>query len=135
MKILKLNASRVSTEIHAKSGLCEAIYTGPFTEKAFEILRFDALQASLKSSVYVVRLDRALIVMGDNPLVEEDSYGQDTPAGAMIVRPDQYDFWQDYALKAAKFGIVRTVWTAANSQLAYQWALRRACLRTAKLQS
>ena len=134
MQNFKFNAARVSTENLTKSGLCEAVYSGPMTERAFDALRSEALEASAQCSAYVVRLDRALIVMGDEPPVEEESYAPDTPAGAMIVRPDQYDFWQDYALRASKFGIVRTVWVEANARLAYQWALDRSCLRTSELQ-
>lgn len=133
MKTFTFNAARVSTQFESKSGLCEAIYSGPMTAKAFSALRFEALQASLKTAVYVVRMDRALIAMSDGPPVDDGSYAEDTAPGALIVRPDQYQAFQEYALKASAFGIVRTVWTEANSRLAYEWALRRACLRTAEL--
>lgn len=135
MQQFKFNAARVSTEYLTKSNLCEAVYSGPMTAYAFDCLRTEALQAANQAAAFVVRLDRALIVMGDEPPpVEEESYDPDTAAGALIVRPEQYDFWQDYSLKASKFGIVRTVWTEANAQLAYQWALRRSCSRIEELQ-
>ena len=134
MQQFKFNAARVSTQYIAKSGLCEAIYTGPMTVKAFDALRFEALQSSRQTAAYVVRMDMALIAMSDDPPVDDESYSPDTAAGALVVRPEQYQFWQDYAFKAAKFGIVRTVWTEANARLAYEWALRRSCLRTAELQ-
>ena len=134
MQNFKFNSSRVSTEQLNSSGLCEAIYTGPMTANAFDVLRTEALEATAHCSAYVVRLDRALIVMGDDAPVEEHSYAPDTPPGAMIVRPDQYLLWQDYALQASKFGIVRTVWVEANARLAYEWALRRSRSCTAELQ-
>lgn len=134
MQLFRFNAARVSTEYVTKSGLCEAVYSGPMTRQAFDALRTEALQASAKCAAYVVRLDRALLAMSDEPPVDDVSYAVDTPAGALIVRPDQYRFWQDYALKASKYGIVRTVWTEANARLAYEWALRRSYSRTAELQ-
>ena len=132
MKKLRFHAARVSIENITKSGLCEAVYTGPITAKAFEVLRDEALQIAGNRSAFVCRFDQALMVMGDGPLIAADTYAPDAPAGAIIVRPDQYAICQDYALRAAKFGVVRTVWVEANARLAYEWALRRSCSRNAE---
>jgi len=134
MQNFKFNAARVSTECLTNSGLCVAVYTGPLTQNSFDALRTEALQATAHCSAYLVRLDRALIAITDAPPIEDHSYLPNTPAGAMIVRADQYEFWQDYALRASKFGVIRTVWTEPNARLAYEWALRRACLRIAESQ-
>lgn len=132
MQQFSFNAARVSVGNLTDSGLCEAIYTGPMTQKAFDSLRSEALQASADCSAYVLRLDQALIAMGDAPPIEHDTYAPSTPAGAIIVRLEQYQFWQDYALKASKYGIVRTVWVESNARLAYEWALRRSYSRSAE---
>ena len=128
MQQFKFNGARVSTEYLTKSSLCEAIYSGPMTAVAFDSLRTEALQAASATTAFVVRLDKALILMGDETAVDDAAYAPDTPPGALIVRPDQYEFWQKYALQVSKFGVVRTVWTEPNARLAYQWALRRADL-------
>ena len=125
MQKLKFNAARVSVSNITKSGLCEAVYTGLITSLAFETLRDDALQISKKQSAFVCRFDRALMAIGSGPLITPDTYAPDSPAGAIIVRPEQYAICQEYALRAAKFGVVRTVWVEANARLAYEWALRR----------
>ena len=132
MKQIRFNAARVAIQNITKSGLCEAVYTGPITAKAFETLRDEALQMAVSRSAFVCRFDQALMVMGNGPQIELDTYAPDSPAGAIIVRPDQYAICQDYALRAAKFGVVRTVWVEANARLAYEWALRRSCSRNAE---
>lgn len=134
MQSFKFNGARVSIGNVTNSGLCEAIYTGPMTAKAFETLRSEKLQATTQCSAYVVRLDRVLVAMGIDEPLEKYSYAPNTPPGAMIVRLDQYEFWQAYALQAAELGVVRTVWLESNARLAYEWALRRCHLCTAKLQ-
>lgn len=134
MQKFRFNGALATAEVLAKSGLCEAVFSGPMTPKAFNSLRLEALQASTTCTSYVIRMDKALVLLGDDPPVDSESYSTDTAAGAMIVRAEEYDFWITYSKKAANFGIVRTIWTETNARLAYQWALRRSCLRTAELQ-
>ena len=134
MKNFKFNAARLSVEKIAKSGVCEGVYTGPVTENALNTLRNEALNATLQYKVYVVRLEKALTVMGDEAQIENGIYAAHRPPGALIVRPDQYNFFQKYALKAAKYGVIRTVWVESNAQLAYEWALRRSYLRNEESQ-
>lgn len=130
MQTFRFNATCVTTEQITKSGLCEAVCTGPMTLAAVNALRNLTFKATAQSTAYVVRLELALFVMADEAVLSDAEISFDAPAGAMIVRPDQYDFVQQYALMIAKFGVVRTVWLESNTRLAYQWALRRSCLRS-----
>lgn len=134
MQKFKFNGAVATTAQLTKSGLCEAIFSGPMTPEAFNLLRYEALQATRDCTGYVIRLDKALILLGEDTPVNAESFASDTPAGAMVVRPGEYAFWLAYAKKAAKFGVIRTIWPAANARLAYLWAANRACLRTAELQ-
>lgn len=119
--------ARASCERLNKLGMVEAQYTGLMTQAAFAKLRHDALEASAGTSVYVVRLDRALILMDDIAPIDRNSYVDDSP-GALIVRHDpvEYARWTAYARECAKYGVVRTVWTERHAHLAYQWADLRA---------
>ena len=134
MQKFRFNAARLSVEKIANSGLCEGVYTGPMTSDALVALRTEGLRAAAHFGVCIVRLEKSLILMGDDVPVEAGAYDENTPPGALIVRPDQYSFFQAYALKAAKYGVIRTVWVESNAQLAYAWALRRSHLYNAKSQ-
>ena len=134
MQKFRFNAARLSVEKIANSGLCEGVYTGPMTSDALVALRTEGLRAAAHFGVCIVRLEKSLILMGDDVPVKDGAYDAKTPPGALIVRPDQYSFFQKYALKAAKYGVIRTVWTEANGHLAYAWALRRSRLYNAKSQ-
>lgn len=127
--------ARASCERLNKAGLVEAQYSGPMNERAFALLRQQALMASADTTVYVVRLDKALILMGDEAPVDENSYQNDAP-GALVVRHDpvEYARWTAYARECARHGVIRTVWTERFAALAYRWAqLRSAVSLQAKL--
>jgi hypothetical protein len=121
----QFKAAKATARYLTKTRLCESKYTGPMTTKALEVLCAGVIGATLAASAYVVRLDKALVLANDPLPFWKELYQADAPAGAMIVRPEQYDYWTDFALRASRFGVVRTVWTPVNAQLAYEWALRR----------
>jgi len=122
MPAFKYNSARATTEFLGRNGMCEAVYTGPMTEEAFDTLRTEALQASVKATSFVVRLDRALILMPDANQVHANSYPKDAPAGALIVRRDQFEFWAEYVRKLASFGVCRSLWLEETANQAYLWA-------------
>ena len=57
MQVFKFNAARVTTEQVTKSGLFEAVCTGPITPLAGQVLRAEMLKAVRQSTAYVVRFD------------------------------------------------------------------------------
>lgn len=83
--------ARVTCDRLSKSGMVEAQYSGPMNARAFAALREQALLASTDTTVYVVRLDKALILMGDEAPIDEDSYQSDAP-GALVVRHDPVEY-------------------------------------------
>lgn len=126
MQTFRVTDARVTCEAVRRLGVVEANYTGLMTPQAFSDLRGMALRHSQDATAFVVRLDKALILMGDSPQVDSDSY-KDAAPGALIVRhdPDEYARWTAYARDCARIGVVRTVWTDRYAELAYRWALLR----------
>lgn len=135
MQRFREGGARASCEAMNRLGMVEAQYTGPMTARAFAVLREQALQASTGTTAYVVRLDKALILMGDEAPLDEDSYASQAP-GALVVRHDpiEYARWTAYARECARLGVVRTVWTERFAAQAYRWAeIRSAGSRQAGL--
>lgn len=126
MQSFKFFSGRVSVGRIAPCGIFEVTYTGGMTEKAFDALRFEALNAARSATAFVVRLDGTLFRPEDGPDVDAESYGQDVAPGALIVRLDQYAGFVAYAAKAARFGVMRSVWLETNAEKAYEWAIRQA---------
>lgn len=124
----RYDGARAVTEMLGATGVIQADYTGPISPQAFDALRSEALIASRHARAFVVRVDQAIVLAGEHPPLAPDSYQQDTAPGCIIVRPDQYLAWNQYAQKLAKFGIVRAVFLDKHAQLGYEWALRRSCL-------
>ena len=134
MHTIRYNSARVALEGLGRGGLIEAAYTGPMTATAFDALREDALHLLPDASAFVIRLDRALILMAEEEdPVKQGSFSGNNAAGALIVRPDEYDRWTAYARKAAATGVMRSVWLESHALQAYEWADRLARERTARL--
>ncbi len=126
MNSFRCGSGRASVGRIAPCGVFEACYTGNITAKAFDVLRCEALRASLGAATFVVRLDGGLFRADDNPEVTEGSYSEDVAPGALIVRPDQYAMFSAYAARAARYGVMRSVWLDSHSAKAYEWAIRQA---------
>ena len=110
----------------ANCGLFEAAYTGEMTAQTFNVLRSSALDAGRAATAFVVRLDGVQFSADDEPAVDVASYGEDVVPGAMIVRADQYATVSVYAVRAARYGVMRSVWLESHKEKAYEWAIRLA---------
>ena len=86
-----------------------ADYTGPMCHECFDELRAKVLQATQEARVLLIRMDRALSVSALVPDVPPTTYRINRAPAAVIVRPDQFDVWQDYAKRLADIGIMRAV--------------------------
>ena len=102
-----------------KGRLALACYSGPMCHQAFEALRLRVVQASSGAACLVLRVDRSLCLMGANPFV--NGYSPVAVPGAVIVRPDQYSLWSDYAQVMAQAGIRRAVFLDSELELCRQW--------------
>lgn len=92
-----------------------ASWSGPLYFSAMESLRDQVADAALGAQCLILRIDRALDLMGDSPSTRIQSYRPGVAPGAIIVRADQYQPWADYADNMATKGIIRMVFL--NSQL------------------
>ena len=126
MSTFRYCSGRASVTRITSCGVFEGAYTGEMTAKAFDALRSEALNASRSAKAFVVRLDGGAFQAGENPEVCEGSYGEGVAPGALIVRPDQYAVFAAYAMNAARFGVMRSVWLESHASKAYEWAIRQA---------
>ena len=72
------------------------------------------------SSPTLERIDGAMLVANWDGYSRLD-FMQGGPAGAVIVRPDQYDATVELCQLLAGMGIIRTVWTTAHVDRAQAW--------------
>lgn len=99
-------------------------YSGPITNASYSALLPLATRATQGAAALMIRLDGCLTTLSD---AMPDSVV--TPEGCLVVRPDQFDFWSDYAKKSARSGVMRVVFLDSQLSLAHCWLARRALPR------
>lgn len=113
-------------EHHSTRALCSrrgdvflADYRGPLNASAFEELRPRVVRSSGGAQCLVLRMDKALSLMASAPAV--GGYAIGSLPGAVIVRPDQYAIWIDYAVAMSAVGITRVVFPTSELLLCREW--------------
>lgn len=121
MKIFRYNATRSSVQKMHGLGIVEVGYSGPLSQLAFDTLKTEVLQHTAQAPVLVLRMDRCLqtFEMPEPPT----GYNIGSPAGAVIVRADQFKAWNAYGKALSRVGVMRVVFLESHASLAYQWAL------------
>lgn len=125
MRTTRYDSARVTSGVISRSGLVEAIYSGALSAKAFDALRCDVLRDTNPAPGVVLRMDRSLTLMSAMPKIPTGTYVPTAPAGAVIVRFDQYEMWAQYTRELAKVGVMRAVFLDSHAALAYSWAERQ----------
>ena len=123
MKTIGNHSARASFQAIADYNFVEVNYTGVLAFTSLAYLQKIVLAETLDIPALVLRMDRALVAMSCVPVSERRAYG---PAGAIVVRPDQFDLGSDYAQKMAAIGVRRVVFLESQLCLAYEWAEQRA---------
>ena len=122
MHNIRYNAARGSVGVICNtSGLVEANYSGPLCARVFDALRTEMMVTTDKARASVVRLDRSLILASALPKLPPGKI--DTAPAALIVRPEQYDIFFEYAKQLATQGALRLVFRDCHAHYAYEWAL------------
>jgi hypothetical protein len=107
------HSARVS--IAHKGAVAVADYSGPLCRSAFAVLRPRVVLATTGAKCLVLRMDKCLCLLGEVPEVK--GYTAKSLPGAVLVRPDQYQIWADYALAMANIGIKRVVFRLSEKEM------------------
>lgn len=98
-----------------------ASYTGPLCNQAFDVLRPRVVTAVSGAQCLVIRMDRSLCLMGESPGAPNGTYRRCAAPGAVIVRPEQLDLWQDYAKAMATIGVRRGIFLNSEMEMCREW--------------
>jgi hypothetical protein len=102
-----------------------AEYSGVLTRDCFADLRSAVVNATRDARVMTMDMSRALMTCYEAPSIPRNTYLANVAPAAVVVRPDQYDVWRDYAGQAANQGIIRVVFLVSQLPQAQRWV---ACL-------
>ena len=84
----------------------------------FETLRLRAIDATRRAPAVVIRLDLCVMTCVPPP-VPDGVYAPDAPPAALVVLPEQYEWWASYV---RPLSVVRAVFVQDQAALAYAWA-------------
>lgn len=110
-------------------GLCEVVYTGPLTRSGYSALRAGVLRETEKARALVLRMDRAMVLLDDDPHADVAPYLGDEPPAALVSSADQFAYWNEYARRLAAVGVMRAVFLSSRLELARLWAERHVAVR------
>lgn len=131
MRVIQCGAGLADVSAPAR-GVCEIRYRGVLTRPTFERMRADVLQAVSDAGALVLRMDRALMAIGQLEVGAPDEYGHNPAPGAVVVNRDQVEFWADYSSQIARKGVMRAVFLDSQLELARHWAVRHARAHAAR---
>jgi len=110
------------------AGVVEVVYSGLISDESYSRLIHEVIDVLMDAPSAVLRYDRALVAMKFDLDVPHNVWK--TPPAAVVVLPDQMDFWRSYARKLASTGLMRCVFLASEEALAVRWA-RQVALHSA----
>jgi hypothetical protein len=102
-----------------------AEYSGVLTRDCFVDLRSAVVLETREARVMLADMSRVLMTSIEAPPIPDNTYLANVAPAAVLVRPDQYDVWRDYAGQAANQGIIRVVFLVSQLPQAQRWV---ACL-------
>ena len=110
-------------------GLVEVDYWGSLTEQAYIELRVSVLAATRSAAALVIRMDNASMLLGQQPTPPSPMKSAGAPAGALVVRVDQFQMFSDYARALSALGVVRAVFLPSQLGCAHAFAEHHARAR------
>lgn len=119
METFSHHSARVKCWRKGRIGL--ASYSGPLCANGMDELRARVVRSTKGAQCLVLRMDSALMMMAAAPTPATAVYSFNAAPGAVIVRPDQYDLWTDYARAMALIGVRRCVFLTSERDLCRQW--------------
>lgn len=129
MKTIQYHAAAARFKAVSSFNFVEVNYKGPLSLTSLGYLQGVVLAETRDIPALVLRMDRALLALASIPVADKMKY---KPAGALVVRPDQFDLCASYAESLAVIGVRRVVFLESQLALAYEWAEQRAQKRVRK---
>jgi hypothetical protein len=112
-----------------KNGVVEASYIGVVRATEFEGVRREVLGSVTDAVAILFLADAGTVVLNEVPEVPEIILLRGSPPGAVVVEPEQFRLWLDYANKLSKVGVIRGIFLPNEMVLAQQFVDRLARLR------
>ena len=106
---------------HLAPHLWRLDYTGVMGHEAFSTLRAQAVQATQEAHALQIHVERALITTDMMPRPGRDIYRNNMAPAAVVVRPDQFKLWLDYAHQMERIGITRMIFLETQKHLAQRF--------------
>lgn len=107
----------------SRNGVQEQRHIGIVTPATIGRLRRRSLEAARHAPAIVFRFERSVFAMDRIPEIPIDLYAVAQAPAAVVVRPDQYEFWQEFADRLMQqAGVLRAVFLESNLDLARRWA-------------
>lgn len=113
------------------SGVAEVTYWGVLTCAALDALRLVLVKEAAQEASLIVRLDKVLYGFACAPPVPVGAYPCNSAPAALVVQPENYDMWTDYARNLAAHGVMRAVFLSSELVQAEQWAVSVVCVDSA----
>lgn len=95
-------------------------YSGLVCDSTYADLRGRVMAAIADAPAAVIWYDKALLTL--NPDVDIPQGVETMPPAAVIVLPEQMEFWRSYAKRLAGVGVMRAIFLPGEAQMAYRWA-------------
>lgn len=95
-------------------------YSGLISVASFADLRRDVLHSTRGAQSMILRMDTALTT--SVPPIPAGTYQLNAAPAVVVVRPDQYPVWAEYARMMARLGVTRAVVLESDLALAYRLA-------------
>jgi hypothetical protein len=123
-RFMHMSGSVVTTALdNSRSGVMVTDIRGIITPAMVEAMRRDSLMRVAAAPALVIRMERAVFAMERIPDLPTDLYAIASAPASVIVRPDQYEFWQEYSDRLMRdAGVLRAVFLEKNEALALRWA-------------
>lgn len=114
------HSSRVKVS-HVGRQLWRLDYTGVMGDAAFAALRANALSATRGAELFFIHMERSLVATSQMPPPCRKIYAGSVAPAAIVVRPDQWRLWKDYADAMARIGIMRLIFLESDQAQAQRW--------------
>lgn len=95
--------------VEIEPGVWHVEYAGLMFQSCLNFLRAKEVEATKEARVLFIRMDKVYMVTSHMPSVHCGHERINMAPATMIVRPDQYAKWANYATKMAQIGIMRAI--------------------------
>lgn len=122
MRVFGHHSARARCRHFQPQGVGCITYSGLVGQAALETLEPLAMGELGRAQALIIRLDGCVLIAPNGALMTGLESGRDA---CVLVRPEQYDVYAEYALHMADQGVKRVVFLNSQAHLAQEWIDRR----------